>query len=524
MRLNLVWSLLLITGITALDNGLGRKPQMGFNTWNYFGCNINETLMFETVDTLVSSGLAALGYEYLNLDDCWMGPNRDENGNLVADPDRFPSGMAVLADYAHSNGLKFGLYSSAGYETCQGLPASLGYEQQDANSFASWGVDYLKYDNCNTDGSAPEVRYPPMSTALNASGRAIFFSMCEWGVNNPAAWAQNVGNSWRTTGDISDHYLSFIEKLDITESRWPYAEPGSWNDPDMLEVGNGGMTFDEYKAHFSLWSLIKAPLIIGCDIRSMSDETKEILMNEEVIAINQDDLGIAGRRVWSDTKNLMQVDSVVSKCGAKGMDQSWYFDKSGRIVNTQTNECLTIHLCNPLNEARVIMGSCDTEKNLKSTFCDKADKWTLNSDGTITSQLNGKCLDVNMGKYAQFSGRRVEMFTCNGGQNQKWTLNEDGTLVNEWQSQCLSPDIEAPVGTSEVWSGPISNDNIAVVLFNRGLFTKNITVNWEDIGLESGVSVLIRDLWEHNDVGIFSNAYTAEVVSHGIVMVKLMPQ
>jgi alpha-galactosidase len=180
----------------ALNNGLGKTPPMGWNSWNRFACNINETLIRQTVDALISTGLAAKGYQYINLDDCWQS-SRDSNGRIVPDPVAFPSGIKALADYVHSKGLKFGLYSDAGYKTCAGRPGSLGYEEIDAQVYSEWEVDYLKYDNCNTDGSSPKARYPVMTSALNKTGRPIFFSMCEWGVEDPATWANPVGNSWR---------------------------------------------------------------------------------------------------------------------------------------------------------------------------------------------------------------------------------------------------------------------------------------------------------------------------------------
>eukprot|EP01027_Heterolobosea_sp_BB2_P009793 GEZU01014408.1.p1 GENE.GEZU01014408.1~~GEZU01014408.1.p1 ORF type:complete len:320 (-),score=103.28 GEZU01014408.1:108-1067(-) len=234
------------------------------------------------------------------MDDCWAG-ERDAEGNIHPDAQAFPSGIAALADYVHSLGLKFGLYSDAGNFTCAGRPGSLGYEKNDANTYASWGVDYLKYDNCYNDNISPKVRYPIMRDALNATGRPIFFSMCEWGDDDPATWAAEVGNSWRTTGDIKDNWNSMLRNLDKQVPITKYAGPGGWNDPDMLEVGNGGMTDVEYQSHFSLWALLKAPLLIGCDITNMSAATKEILMNSEVIAVNQDPLGVSGALLSQST-------------------------------------------------------------------------------------------------------------------------------------------------------------------------------------------------------------------------------
>ncbi|KAG0543077.1 hypothetical protein BDA96_02G158400 [Sorghum bicolor] len=285
----------------ALENGLGRTPQMGWNSWNHFHRKINEDIIRQIADAMVDTGLAKLGYEYINIDDFWAAYDRDSQGNLAANVSTFPSGVRALADYVHGKGLKLGIYSDAGTRTCGKLmPGSLGYEDQDAKTFASWGVDYLKYDNCNNQGISPQPRYDAMSKALLNSGRNIFFSLCEWGVNDPATWAGGIGNSWRTTGDIKDTWAKMTAIADKNNKWASYAGPGGWNDPDMLEVGNGGMTTEEYRSHFSIWALMKAPLLIGCDIRSMSNETKEILSNRNVIAVNQDGLGVQGHKVQQD--------------------------------------------------------------------------------------------------------------------------------------------------------------------------------------------------------------------------------
>ncbi|XP_010248383.1 PREDICTED: alpha-galactosidase 1-like [Nelumbo nucifera] len=281
-----------------LANGLGITPPMGWNSWNHFFCNIDEKVIRETADALVSTGLAKLGYQYVNIDDCWAEIARDDKGNLVAKKSTFPSGIKALADYVHSKGLKLGIYSDAGYFTCsRTMPGSLGHEEQDAKTFASWGIDYLKYDNCNNDGSRPTVRYPVMTQALMKAGRPIFFSLCEWGDLHPALWGAKVGNSWRTTGDITDNWESMMSRADMNEVYADLARPGGWNDPDMLEVGNGGMTKDEYIVHFSIWAISKAPLLIGCDVRNASKETMEIISNKEVIAVNQDPLGVQAKKV-----------------------------------------------------------------------------------------------------------------------------------------------------------------------------------------------------------------------------------
>ncbi|OAR25330.1 alpha-galactosidase [Streptomyces sp. ERV7] len=306
----------------AVDNGLARTPQMGFNNWNSTHCRaeFNETMVKGIADTFVSQGLKDAGYTYVNLDDCWALPNRDAGGDLVPDPVRFPHGIKSVADYVHSKGLKFGLYSSAGTKTCdvQGFPGGLGHEQQDADLWASWGVDYLKYDNCNNSGVDARQRYKAMGDALTAAtrstGRPILYSICEWGSNQPWTWAPAVGNSWRTTGDISDNWSSMISIAHQNQSLAPYAGPGAWNDPDMLEVGNGGMTDTEYRTHFSLWSQMAAPLLIGSDLRTASASTLAILKNTDVIAVDQDPLGKQGT-VVSQSGGLVVMSKPLADGG-----------------------------------------------------------------------------------------------------------------------------------------------------------------------------------------------------------------
>ncbi|KAK4480669.1 hypothetical protein RD792_013747 [Penstemon davidsonii] len=305
-----------------------------WNSWNFFACDIDEKVIKETADALISTGLAKLGYKYVNIgskyhentDDCWSDLLRDSKGQLAPDSKTFPSGIKALADYVHSKGLKLGIYSDAGAFTCQIRPGSLFHEPEDANLFASWGVDYLKYDNCFNLGIEPQKRYPPMRDALNATGRTIFYSICEWGVDDPALWAGKVGNSWRTTDDIKDTWASMTTIADLNDKWASYAGPGGWNDPDMLEVGNGGMTYQEYRSHFSIWALVKAPLLIGCDVRNLTAETFEIISNEEVISVNQDPLGVQGRKVH--------------EFGLNGCSQIWAGPLSGqRLAVVLWNRC-----------------------------------------------------------------------------------------------------------------------------------------------------------------------------------------
>ena len=373
------------TNVLALDNGLAKTPPMGWNSWNKFACNVSEKLIKEMADAMVTSGMRDAGYQYLVIDDCWQ-IDRDAQGNILPDPERFPSGMKALADYVHSKGLKFGLYSDAGTLTCQKRPGSRGYEFQDARQYAAWGVDYLKYDWCSTSTQNAPASYSIMRDALAKAGRPIVFSICEWGTSKPWLWAGNVGNLWRTTGDIQDCWdckrdwggMGVVHILDLQDGLESYAGPGRWNDPDMLEVGNGGMTITEYRSHFSLWSILAAPLMAGNDLRSMSREVAEILTNREVIAVDQDRLGMQGRRV---------------------------------------------------------------KRN----------------------------------------------------------------------------------GDLEVWAKQLADGGRAVVLFNRGSKAADISVSWIDIGYPPHLTAKVRDLWAGKDVGNVSEKFSAEVASHGVVMVTIKP-
>jgi alpha-galactosidase len=283
----------------TLDNGLARTPPMGWNSWNRFGCNVSETLIREVAAAISTNGMREAGYQYVTIDDCWQ-VARAADGTIVPDPVRFPNGMKPLADYVHGQGLKFGIYTDAGRQTCEGRPGSYGHEAQDARTYASWGVDYVKVDWCNAEGLDARERYTVFRDALAASGRKIVFSICEWGSNRPWEWAPPVGNLWRTTGDISDRWASVLTLVDLSSQYWHVARPGAWNDPDMLEVGNGGMTTTEYRAHFSLWAMMAAPLIAGNDVRTITDstraaaDTRGILLNQEVISVDQDSLGVQG--------------------------------------------------------------------------------------------------------------------------------------------------------------------------------------------------------------------------------------
>lgn len=294
--------------------GLALTPPMGFNTWNTFASNIDEFMIKETAEAMIRNGMRDAGYVYIVLDDTWSARERDAQGNLVAHPEKFPSGMKALGDWLHARGFKFGIYGCAGTKTCAGFPGSWGHEFQDARKFAEWGVDYLKYDWCSAGLANPQDAYTRMRDALYAAGRPIVFSICEWGGSKPWEWAKDVGHLWRTTGDITDCYdckqrwengwkvildlqYSLVQPADGQNNGiGKYAGPGHWNDPDMLEVGNAGLTFAESRAHLSLWHILAAPLMAGNDVRAMSPEITALLTDREALAINQDPLGKQGWR------------------------------------------------------------------------------------------------------------------------------------------------------------------------------------------------------------------------------------
>ncbi|MDQ8202178.1 glycoside hydrolase family 27 protein [Pelagicoccus sp. SDUM812003] len=292
--------------------GLAPTPPMGWNSWNTFEVDINEDLFKEMVDLIVDSGMKDAGYEYVVVDDGWEAMERDAHGNLVPDPEKFPSGMKALADYVHSKGLKFGIHNCAGTKTCNGLPGGRGHEFQDARLYASWGVDYLKYDWCSHGTADAKETYSTMRDALYAAGRPVVYSLCEWGNNEPWKWAEDVGHLWRTTGDVTDCYtcqgeydLGWKFIMDLQVGLEKYAGPDHWNDPDMLEVGNPGLTFTESRSHFSIWCMLAAPLMAGNDLRVMSPEILDILTNREAIAVDQDPLGKQGYLFMDHpTKNI----------------------------------------------------------------------------------------------------------------------------------------------------------------------------------------------------------------------------
>ncbi|MGY8908822.1 MAG: glycoside hydrolase family 27 protein [Flavobacteriales bacterium] len=300
--------------------GLAKTPPLGWNSWNTFATDINEQLVKDIADKFVELGLKDAGYEYIVLDDGWMAKERDANGTVIADPIKFPNGMKALADYIHSKGLKFGLYNCAGSKTCAGYPGSRGYEYQDARSYASWNVDFLKYDWCNTGKINAESAYITMRDALKAAERPIVFSICEWGDNQPWKWGKDVGHLWRVTGDIINCWDCEVghgswsswgiwKIINMRKDIRKAAGPGHWNDFDMMEVGNG-MTDAEDRTHFAMWSMLASPLIMGNDLRTASKETIKTLTNKEVISVNQDKLGIQGFRFTNENNTEIWLKPI----------------------------------------------------------------------------------------------------------------------------------------------------------------------------------------------------------------------
>jgi len=342
--------------------------------------------------------------------------------------------------------------------------------------------------------------------------------MCEWGVDNPAAWAPLVGNSWRTTGDISDNWNSMISNFDINTMWYAQAGPGGWNDPDMLEIGNGGMSYTEYVTHFSLWAAAKAPLLIGCDVTKLSNETLTILTNPEVIAISQDPLGAQVVRVTSypsPTPGNFTAGALISGATCGGTtEQQWYFNSTDATIrHVMTGMCLDIPECRNSSGTQLELWPCHVGK--PGYECNSQNQiWKMNSDGTITSALNGMCIDLY-----DFTGPIVQIWSCNGGSNQKWAYNTTTKELTA-DSQCMGLSSN---GDLEVYAGPLADKSYVTVLLNRAAASASITALWEDIGMSAATKATIRDLWAHADLGSFMGNFTATVAAHGVVMLKITP-
>ncbi len=488
------------TAAHALDNGVARTPPMGWNSWNTFGCNINETLIRQHADAIVSSGMRDLGYQYVVVDDCWFNPNRDSAGNLQGDPTRFPSGMKALGDYLHSRGLKFGIYQVPLDKTCAqyfgsypGATGSQGHEAQDARQFAAWGVDFLKYDWCSPTGTIEQqvTTFAKMRDALAATGRPIVYSINPNSIHAKTGPLRNwgdVANMWRTTEDITNAWdtgqtngypMGIQNIVNVTVPLASYARPGGFNDPDMMEVGRGGMTDTEMRSHFALWAIMASPLIAGNDLRSMSSATQTILKNANLIAINQDSLGLQATQVSHDgTRRVLAkrlangdvavalfnqgsstttVSTTAAAVGKSGTSftllDAWTnatVSTSGTIsasvpahgtvvyrvsgggttpppstttfVSAASGRCLDVPQSNTANGTQPVIWDCNGQTN---------QQWAVNG---AALQVLGKCLDAPLNATA---GAKVQLWDCNGGTNQQWNLNSDGTVSSRQSGLCV---------------------------------------------------------------------------------------
>ena len=508
---------------SALDNGVGRTPPMGWNSWNTFACDINESLIRGMADSIVSSGMRDAGYQYVVVDDCWMNPDRDASGNLQGDPTRFPSGMKALGDYIHGKGLKFGIYQAPLDRTCAqyfgsypGATGSQGHEAQDARQFAAWGVDYLKYDWCSPTGTINDqvATFAKMRDALAATGRPILYSINPNSIHEKTGplrdWG-DVANIWRTTEDITNAWdtgqsngfpMGIQNIVTVTVPLAAQAGPGRFTDPDMLEVGRGGMTDTEMRSHFALWAMMASPLIAGNDVRSMTAATQTILKNQNLIAVNQDTLGLQAVQVAGDgiqrvlVKRLANGDvavalfnqsassatisttaAAVGKSGSSfTLRDAWtnttstttgtisatvpahgtvVYRVSGgststvaasptangiRLVNAASGRCLDVPQSATANNTQPVVWDCGAAAN---------QRWNVVSGGTV--QIFGKCLDAPLGATA---GAVPVLWDCNGGTNQRWTVNANGTISGVASGLCLDVNGAATTnGTTVIlWS------------------------------------------------------------------------
>lgn len=347
----------------SIGDDLALTPPMGWNSWNTFGRNLTEALVIETADAMVKNGMRDLGYTYINIDDFWQLTDRGADGHIQINREKFPNGIKYVADYLHARGFKLGIYSDAAEKTCGGVCGSYGYEEVDAKDFAAWGVDFLKYDYCGAPQQKEVAleRYSAMGKALRNTDRSIFYSICEWGINQPWLWAKSVGgHSWRTTLDIRDRWFvevynnesnAVLNIIEMSAELYPYAGPGGWNDPDMLIVGisgksqsinhgdvKEGCTDEQYRSHMSMWAMMAAPLLCGNDVRNMSAVTLETLTNPEIIAINQDVLGKQAQRkvkteefeIWE--KELSDGSKAVACLNKTGNPVDLKLGKDGVLV------------------------------------------------------------------------------------------------------------------------------------------------------------------------------------------------
>ncbi|MGW7518633.1 glycoside hydrolase family 27 protein [Streptomyces sp. NPDC054796] len=504
-----------VAAAVAAPGSPALAPPLGWNSWNSFGCDVDEAAVRQAADAMVGSGMRDAGYEYVVVDDCWFDPQRDAQGNLRAHPDKFPSGMKALGDYIHSRGLKFGIYQVPTERTCAqrvgtfpGSTGSMGHEAQDARTFASWGVDYLKYDWCSPSGTREEqvARFSLMRDALRATGRPIVYSINPNSFHTPTGatynWGQ-VADLWRTTedlldiwqnGNVNSYPMGVGNVVDVNAPLAAQAGPGHWNDPDMLVVGRPGLTTTESRSHFTLWALMAAPLMAGNDIRTMSADVSAILRNQRLLTVNQDPLGAGGRRVRDDG-----ATEVFAKPLSDGSVAVGLFNRGGSTATLSTSAEQIGLTGGPFSLTDLWTGATSTTggqitasvpahgvtafrvtggtplaaetsriRGTGSGRCLDVDNsstaagaavliwdchtaanqsWTTWAGGEIRV-YGDKCLDAE--NQGTANGTRVVTWPCNGQANQKWTLAADGSIRNVHAGLCLDVDGAATANGSRL--------------------------------------------------------------------------
>ncbi len=516
--------------------------------------------MRDTMDLFVSTGLRDAGYKYVSVDDCWAS-SRDPTTNVIqADPKSFPSGMAALADYAHARGLLFGLYSSNSPQTCDGRPGSFGLEALDAATYASWGVDLLKYDNCGDQHTIgqPEARYPVMRDALNATGRQMVFAACEWAVDFPATFMAPVAHSWRATYDIQNHWECVVPHLDWLNVFADFAGPGHFNDGDILESFNGVLTLAESVSHLALWAALKSPLLIGCDLRQPECLSGvPYFSNSELLAISQDALGAQARRVAATggdkgvpfgksglcgTEELPQ-NTVLAACDATDPLQRWQMLPNGTIFMAQTGECLQLDSgqgghCSQNWDVWMNNAASSLCNDPASSCSGRQELWTYdNATRTLVNHASLQCLTVHAAGL-----HNVGLLPCQAvlGGLQTWDLDSAtgqfvssaappagaGGGTNGNRKYCLARSKDVLGGALETWAGPLANGDLVVVLFNRNAPAPvAMTAQWSDLGLAAAARMKVRDVLARTDNGTAAGSFTTEgpVDVHGAVMLRLSP-
>jgi hypothetical protein len=548
----------------GLDNGAARTPPMGWSTWNKLRCKFNATVLLDVAAAMNSSGMVIAGYTSLNIDDCWPTKARDAaTGDIVPDPAKFPGGMASFSASLARRGLGLGIYTAHGAKTCQGFPGSLGHEAQDAASYASWGVSFVKNDWCwhnQPNQSAHLAAFAAMRDALNATGTRMVHSVhwnygdttgpggCAHGADCPLP---DVANMWRIGGDINAGWGSVLKLIDTETGHAAAAGPGRWNDADMLEVGNG-MSADQDRAHFSMWCALASPLIAGNDPRTMSEATRATLTNAFAIAVNQDGLGRQAVLVPPSTMTTPPLlpprrgdaapryaTAFVAACSG-GKEQNWRLD-AGAFLRREApgGTCLDLYDCDTAEGARVGVWACTNRTNA----CHRDnDHWSFGGDGsTVRNSVRGACLTVAS------SGQVVASTCVPGDAAQAWKLAAAGgtfaPLVHAQSGRCLTapptpsppptptpppPPTPPPAAPTQVWAKPLASGAVAIVLLNRGKAPANITADFAAIEAATGLPLRVYDvldIWANEtSLGVMASQVTAHVAGTSAAFYKLVPK